>query len=166
VATSPNGKYFSVSGVAEVNAVLDRIKTTHLDMAKRELRDGSQRIAQEHLIPELKRGAAASGIPIAARMADTSRARKDRMVFVRVGAVNPKLSGFSSGRGKTNYKTTLALGSNYGPVNPDVNHYAVGRNTSGWWVQPTVSSRGTFERVKAAYQQLLGDILGKYGTRF
>jgi hypothetical protein len=151
----------TVKGVREVQAVLDQIATVHLDMAKRELRDGTQQIAQQALIPILKRGAAASGVPIAARMADTARARKDRMVLVRVGAVNPKLSGFRRGQGK--YKTTLALGSNYGPKG-DVNNYAVPRNPSGHWVQPTVNSDGTYAKIKDEYRALLARILGKYSS--
>jgi hypothetical protein len=157
-------KGVKVTGVREVNAVLDQIASVHLNTARKELRDGSQAIARDTLIPILKRGAAASGVPIAAAMADTARARKDRIVFVQVGAVNPKLSGFRSGRGRVNYKTTLALGSNYGPTDPDRNHYAVPRNQSGHWVQPTVNADGTYQRVKDEYRALLVDILSKYSS--
>ena len=156
-----NNTRVTVSGVREVQAVLDQIAKVNLNMAKRELRDGTQRIAQRDLIPELKRGAASSGVPIAARIADTSRARKDRLIIVKVGAVNPKLSGFKRGQGK--YKTTVALGSNYGPKG-DFKGYTVDRNPSGWWVQPTVNSNQTFARIKAAYVDLLTDILKKYSS--
>jgi len=102
---------------------------------------------------------------MAPKIADTARARKDRIVYVQVGAVNPKLSGFTSTskdhKGRT-FKTGLAIGSNYGPFFPLVNHYAVGRTRSGHWVQPTVNSAGTHRRVQDAYRRLLADILRKY----
>jgi len=150
-----------VEGIEAVQAVLGQIASVHLNMARRELREGSQRIAQEHLIPELKRGAAASGVPIAPAMADTARARKDRIVFVQVGAVNPRLSGYRRNAAKS-YRTMLAIGSNYGPIRNDVNHYAVGRTRSGHWVQPTVNSNGTHKRVQEAYRRLLADILRRF----
>ena len=64
-------------------------------------------------------------------------------------------------KGRT-FKTGLAIGSNYGPFFPLVNHYAVGRTRSGHWVQPTVNSAGTHRRVQDAYRRLLADILRKY----
>ena len=159
-------KAIRVEGIDAVQAVLRHIAKEDLNMARGALRDGSQQIAQRDLIPELKKGAAASGVPIAPAMADTARARADRIVVVKVGAVNPKgLSGYrprSRGTGK-NYRTNLALGSNYGPTDPDVNHYAVGRTRSGHWVQPTVNSNGTHKRVQDAYRRLLADILRRYG---
>ena len=103
---------------------------------------------------------------MAPRIADTARAKKDRIVFVQLGGVNPQLSGFTSKsrdhKGRT-FKTALALGSNYGPTNPNVNHYKVGRTRSGHWVQPTVNSNGTHRRVQDAYRKLLSDILRKFG---
>jgi len=159
-------KAIRVEGIDAVQAVLRHIAKEDLNMARGALRDGSQQIAQRDLIPELKKGAAASGVPIAPAMADTARARRDRIVFVQVGATNPRLSGFTSrsrdSRGRS-WKTALALGSNYGPTDPDVNHYAVGRTRSGHWVQPTVNSNGTHKRVQDAYRRLLADILRRYG---
>ena len=154
-----------VEGIEAVQAVLAHIAKDKLSMARGELRDGSQAIAQRELIPALKAGAAASGVPIAPAIADTARARKDRIIFVQLGGVNPKLSGYSSrSRGEQGhaFKTALALGSNYGPTDPSVNHYAVGRTRSGHWVQPTVNSNGTHKRVQDAYRRLLADILRKY----
>ena len=158
-----------VEGIEAVQAVLAHIAKDKLSMARGALRDGSQKIATEHLIPALKAGAAASGVPMAPKIAETARARKDRIVYVQVGAVNPKLSGFSSksrdAAGRT-FRTALALGSNYGPTDPEVNHYAVGRTRSGHWVQPTVNSAGTHRRVQDAYRRLLADILHRYGRGF
>jgi hypothetical protein len=146
--------------IALVNRILGEIEDDLKPTAKKELRKGSQKIAQDQIIPILHRHAAASGVPIAPAMADTARARSDRVVFVRVGGVNPKLSGFK--RGQSKYRTGLAWGSELGPADAKHNHYAVGRRDSGHWVQPAVRAPGTLSAVKDAYADLLNQIIAKY----
>lgn len=168
--------------------MLAKIAREDLNVARRELRQGTKKIANEVLIPALKMSARASGVPIAPKMADTMRTRTDRIINVRVGAVNPKLSGFKKGRGTQNmrrrgnaaassqgYRTTLAWGSERGPwpggyaVKKDgskgapVNHYAVGRSRSHW-VASGAQAPGTWQSLKRAYQNLLNQILRDYGA--
>jgi hypothetical protein len=99
-------------------------------------------------------------------------------VFVRVGAVNPKLSGFRSGVGAVkaaqlatrkgghskssqSYRTTLAWGSDKGPYpGASANHYAVGRSNSHW-VLPTLTGP-LFNEVKNKYQAYLNAMTLKY----
>lgn len=136
-------------------------------VANRELRDAAGEIARDLLIPQMKRTARSSPVPIARAMAETARAKRDRLIAVQVGGVNPPLSGFkrgvgakrargrstSSGRDSTSrtYRTTLAWGSEFGPkggrTKPSrgnnipsgaVNHYKVPRNERGYWVLPAV----------------------------
>lgn len=179
-----------IHGLEEVKRVLARIAREDLNVARRELRQGTKVIANEALIPALKMSARASGVPIAPAMADTMRTRTDRIINVRVGAVNPKLSGFRSGRGvltspmrrrgnaaasSQGYRTTLAWGSERGPwpdghaVKKDgskgapVNHYKVGRSRSHW-VASGANAPGTWQSVKRAYQDLLNRILRDYGA--
>jgi len=144
------------------NQISDDLKPT----ARKELRKGTQDIAKNVLIPVLQKAAEVSPVPIAPAMAATSRARADRVVFVKVGAVNPRLSGFRKGQSK--YRTGMAWGSELGPGNTEHgNHYAVPRNGSGYWVQPGVRSPGTLNQVKDAYIALLNQIVDTYaGGRF
>lgn len=134
-----------IHGLKEVQRLLARIAREDLNPAKRDLRQGTKVIANDVLIPALKMSARASGVPIAPAMADTMRTRTDRIINVRVGAVNPKLSGFKKGQGvdkavldaagkrvkgkrvknmrrrgnaaasSQGYRTTLAWGSERGP---------------------------------------------------
>lgn len=166
-----------VKGVAELDAFLrDQIAREDLNPAKRDLRQGTKRIAEAVLIPALKASAQGTGREMASRMADTARARTDRYVTVRIGAVNPKLSGFKKGVGiqkaerqgrkrhSQSYRTTLAWGSDKGPWpgNP-INNYGIQRSDRGTWVLPTVTETQTWNDVKDAYQKLLGQILADYG---
>lgn len=144
-----------MEGLAAVTQVLDAIGKRHLNEARGEIRAESKKIADRILIPALKKAAASSDVPIASRMADTSRARSDRIVFVKVGAVNPKLSGFR--RGQSKYRTGMAWGSERGGPT-----YAADRNR-GYWVLPTVEDRTTVQAAADQYTDLLHRVMRKYG---
>lgn len=184
---NPMHMQVDIHGLAEVRRLLARIAREDLNVANRELRQGTKRIANDVLIPALKMSARASGVPIAPKMADTLRTRTDRFIHVRVGAVNPKLSGFKKGQGtqkirrrgnaaasSQGYRTTLAWGSELGPwpggralkkngkPGKRVNYYGVQRSKSHW-VASGANAPGTWRSVKAAYQNLLNQILRDYG---
>ena len=147
-----------VSGVKEVQAFMrDQIAEQDLKPATGELRAGTKAIANDLLIPELKAAAAASGVPIAAAMAATARARADRVVVVKIGAANPKLSGFRRGK-DAKYRTGMAWGSEHGG-----GHYGADRNSAGYWVRPLVTGTELFGKVRDAYDDLIGRILASYG---
>lgn len=153
-----------IHGIAAVNAVLAKIAKEDLNPARKALRDGSKRIANDTVIPALKIAANASGVPIAPRMADTMRAASDRVVFVRVGGVNPRLSGFRR-RSKSSkpYRTTLAWGSELGPYpGAKVNHYDATRSRSHWAAKGA-GSPATWAKAKREYQDLLDRVLREYG---
>jgi hypothetical protein len=103
--------------------------------ANRQLREAAKEIAQDILIPQMKRTARSAPVPIARAMAETARAKSDRLIMVQVGGVNPPLSGFRRGigtkrrkggaAGRTSgrreatsrtFRTTLAWGSEFGPL--------------------------------------------------
>lgn len=135
--------------------------------ANREMRAAAKSIAQDLLVPQMKRTARSAPVPIARAMAETARAKSDRLIMVQVGGVNPPLSGFKRGVGvkrakgrsggagrdatSRTFRTTLAWGSEFGPkggrhrpsgpsgvpMRP-VNHYRVPRNERGYWVLPAV----------------------------
>lgn len=157
-------------GVERVQAVLSLIERDKLNVAKKELRAGAKEIAQEVLIPALMREAETSGVPIAPIMAATARAKSDRIVTVRIGSVNPKLSNWrSKGTGKPrgakskSRRTTLAYGSDRGPhPSSKANYYATSRDKSHY-VQPTVDANATWQEVVARYRALLNRLLSDYG---
>jgi hypothetical protein len=142
--------------IALVNRILAEIQDDLKPTARKELRKGTQQIARDLVIPILDRHAAASGVPIGPAMADTASAYADRIVFVKVGAKNPRLTNFRRGK-DTKYRTGMAWGSELGG-----SHYGVGRNSTGYWVQPAVRSPGTLSTVKDAYAALLNTIIAKY----
>lgn len=147
-----------VTGVKDVQAFMrDQIADQDLKPATGELRAGTKAIANDLLIPELKAAAAASGVPIAVAMANTARARADRVVVVKIGAANPKLSGFRRGK-DAKYRTGMAWGSELGGE-----HYGVARNGAGYWVRPLVTGTELFGKTRDAYDDLIGRILAKYG---
>lgn len=168
------GRSVTFNNIDKVQAVLNEISKDQLNVAKGELRQGTKAIANRIVIPALQVGAAGSGVPIAPKLAETARTRTDRVVTVRIGMTNPKLSGFNRKRknkgskprpiNSQSQRTTLAYGSDRGPhpSNPQ-NHYGVGRNARGYWVLPTIASNGTWQAVKAEYQALLYRLLMEYG---
>lgn len=158
--------------------------------ANRELRGAAKDIAKDILIPQMKRTARSSPVKIARAMSETARAKSDRIIAVQVGGVNPPLSGFRRGvgvkraKGRTGgagrdatsrtYRTTLAWGSEFGPLggrrqpsgnsgvpSRPVNHYKVARNyPRGYWVLPAVQD--VMVKAAARYREALDDVVAKY----
>jgi hypothetical protein len=183
--TGSRGVTVKTIGLQKLDAFLrDQIAAEDLNPAKKELRQGTKVIGNDVVIPALKAGAEASGVPQAPAMAATARVRSDRIVFVRIGGVNPKLSGFKRGigparraaGGKTSqsHRTSLAWGSDKGP-HPDArapkdgkahagapaNRYSVARRDGGYWVVQSISK--VVPEVREQYNALLGRILNSYG---
>ena len=160
--------------------------------ANSEMRKAAKKIAQDMLIPQMKRTARSAPVPIARAMAETARAKSDRVIAVQVGAVNPPLSGFKRGigakraKGRTGgrmrdassrtFRTTLAWGSEFGPLGGrrqptrgnniparEVNHYKVARNERGYWVLPAVEN--VMARAQDAWDDALNAIMDKYTRR-
>lgn len=160
----------------EVKRILSNIEDGMRKDANRELRDAAGEIAKS-LIPSIKAFAAMSPMPIAPKMADTARVKRDRLVSVQVGGVNPKLSGFKSyvgiqrsstrtmsrlagGRPGTsrNYRTTLAWASEMGPYpGSKWNRFRVPRRDSGYYVQPAI--KANLERAKREYSAALDKLI-------
>lgn len=154
-----------------VKRIINEVEDGLRQEANKEMRDAAQRIAKS-LIPDMKSMAAMSPVAIAPALADTARAKRDRLVMVQVGGVNPKLSGFkpykrASGRNinkgsredtSRNIRGTLAWGSELGPYpGSEINRYGVPRRESGYWVQPAIQSN--LDRAKAEYEEALDEII-------
>lgn len=146
----------SFQNVELVRDILDDIEDGLKYETNRELRQESKAIAQQVVIPQLKRAARSSRAPLARAFAETARAKADRVIVVQIGGVNPPLSGFKRGRGEKratskthtgrdatskNYRTSMAWGSEFGPFPwHDVNNYGVPRNEAGYWVHQGITN--------------------------
>jgi len=160
--------------------------------ANREIRAAAKAIGQDLLIPMMRRTARSSPTPQARAMAETARAKSDRLIMVQVGGVNPPLSGFRRGIGKKRaagrssssgrdassrtYRTTLAWGSEFGPKGGrhkpsgrsgipgrPVNHYKAARNERGYWVLPAVENVMT--RAQDRWDDAITRIINRYTGR-
>ena len=159
-----------------VKEILSDIEDGMRKDANKELRDAAGEIART-LIPSIKAFAAMSPMPIAKAMADTARVKRDRLVSVQIGGVNPKLSGFKRGVGivratprtqsmlkggrpgtSANYRTTLAWASELGPYPGSAwNRFRVGRRESGYYVQPAI--KANLRRAIKEYESALDKLI-------
>ena len=153
-----------VLGAKDLSLFLkDQIIDGALNVANRDLRQGTKEIANEILIPAIKSAAAVSGVPQAEKMAETAFTRSDRIVFVSIGRKNPKLSGYKRGTPQR-VRTSLAWGSDLGPYpGSKKNVYQVPRNENGYWARKTATDPAVFAKVTQAYSDLMFKILNKYG---
>lgn len=74
--------------------------------------------AASRLVPLVERAVRSSPAPQAGGVASTVRAKRDRMIVVRVGATKPALSGFrgrGGGKAKSSWSATVAYGVALGP---------------------------------------------------
>jgi hypothetical protein len=160
--------------------------------ANREIRAAAKAIGDDLLVPMMKRTARSSPTPQARAMAETARAKSDRLIMVQVGGVNPPLRGFKRGVGKKRaagrssssgrdassrtYRTTLAWGSEFGPKGgrhkPSgrsgiparaVNHYKAARNERGYWVLPAVENVMT--KAQDRWDEAITRIINRYTGR-
>lgn len=101
-----------------LQSCLDRFQTLEGELRRQangDLREVAVGVARE-MVPVVSRIVASGGAPQSGKVADTVRAKKDRKPLVRVGAVNPKLSGFGRSRaGNARHKGSVAFGVEYGP---------------------------------------------------
>lgn len=159
-----------------VKEILSDIEDGMRKDANKELRDAAGGIARS-LIPSIKAFAAMSPMPIAKAMAETTRVKRDRLVSVQIGGVNPKLSGFKRGVGimratprtqsmlkggrpgtSANYRTTLAWASELGPYPGSAwNRFRVGRRESGYYVQPAI--KANLRRAIKEYESALDKLI-------
>jgi hypothetical protein len=188
---STGGVFVTFENLDRVNAILAEVEDSLKKTASGEMRAGAKDIANQIVIPQLKRAARSSPIRMSRALAETARAKSDRVVMVQIGGVNPPLEGFrrgvgegraqgkktSTGRVSTSrtWRTTLAWGSELGPWpggrapradgsrGAPVNHYRAARNESGYWVQP--GTQNAIPAAHKAYAVLIESIITKY-SRF
>ena len=99
--------------------------------ANKELRQAARSCATI-LAGQLARAAAASGVPVAPRVASSIRVKSDRLPVVQIGGAK------KVGTGKRAAAAALVWGSEQGPKS-DPNRFAVAPNPAGYWIAPTVA---------------------------
>lgn len=114
-------------------------------------------IARTTVRPLLQRGPA----PQSAAMADTLRAKVDRMPVIIIGARNPRLSGWRRGAANRRYRASVAWGVERGPAGPR-NYYRIPRSTGGHVIGPNM---GLIEqRTVPRYRRLVALALESAGV--
>lgn len=120
----------------EIGKLLDKVQ--ELEKPRRTLENAVMRglsyNAAVRLVPLVERAVNSSPAPQARGVASTVRAKRDRMIVVRVGAVKPALSGFrgrGGGRAKSSWSTTVAYGVALGPQSHSVSVSSFQRRPRG-----------------------------------
>ncbi len=138
--------------------------------ASKEMRRESKAIAQQLVIPAIH---AAASTKFERAMAQTARAKSDRIVVVKLGSVNPKISGFKRGS-DPKLKSALAFGAEYGPrigytrgKNGTYTHnpYGRGRNPQGYFLGPGVlRNTSLLMKVRAEWNKALARVIFRQGS--
>jgi hypothetical protein len=101
----------------------------------------AQDVARTTVKPLLERGPA----PQSEKLATTIRHKVDRIPTIKIGAVNPPLSGFRAGAaGNARWRTSLAWGVEKGPGPGQPNRYGIPRANQGHVIGPNL------DRIQAA----------------
>jgi hypothetical protein len=131
-----------------------------------DIRGQSQQVAAK-MLPDIRAALAGSPAPQAAGVAGTARAKRDRIPVVRIGATNPKLSGFKKRR-PTNKRSkgSVAWGVERGPAGGrrrgGGNFYGVPRNQGGYAIGPRLPQ--ITAGVIKDYQAVVADVLRRSGV--
>lgn len=143
-----SGAEFTVAmdGLTESLAVLTRagaklhdLETGAVYASNSTLRAAAKQLAERVAADTVGPLVAAGPARQSPKMADTIRAKVDRMPVIRIGAVNPALSGFRRGRGaNARYRTSLAWGIERGPGPGQPNRYGIPRRAGGHVIGPNL----------------------------
>ena len=133
-----------VDGLVEtISAVQSLSRDFERPAANAELRRAAGRCASVLANVELPAAAAASGVPVAPKVARSIRVRSDRLPVVQITAPG------------------ILWGSEHGPKSSP-NRFAVPARSSGYWIAPAVDRFGAGEAV-VAYRRAVYEILHARG---
>jgi hypothetical protein len=131
------------------------------------IRNEALRIA-ETMVPDVSAAVRASPAPQAAKVSATVRAKRDRIPVVKIGATQPKLSGFRGRKpNKARHKGSVAWGVERGPggghrSGRGANFYKVPRNTGGYGIGPRMGRIGG--SVIVEYRAAIANVLRAVGV--
>lgn len=142
----------------EIDGLMDTLKAfqgLERDLrseANKELRAAARTCATV-LAGHLVRAAAASGVPVARRVAKSIRVRSDRVPVVYIGGAK------KVGTGKRGAAGALVWGSEQGPKS-DINHWGVPAGP-GYWIKPAVEAFQRDESV-TIYKRAVYELMRKH----
>jgi hypothetical protein len=134
-----------LEGMIETISAVRGLEADLRSGANKELR-ASARTCATVLAAQLATAAAASGVPVAPKVAASLRVKSDRLPVVSIGG------------GKVG---PLLWGSEQGPKS-DPNRFAVPPNLGGYWIAPTVE-RFASDQAVALYRRGVYEVLHDYG---
>ena len=134
-----------------------------------DIRGRAQEVAAK-MLPDIKQALGASPAPQAGKVAATARAKRDRIPVVRIGAVNPKLQGFSKRKAYNRRgKGSVAWGVERGPAGghkggpgAGSDFYGMARKPSGYAIGPRLPQ--ITAGVVRDYQEVVADVLRRSGV--
>jgi len=151
VARTTGGLSVEVDGLMQTLKAVQGVQADLRPGINNELRDRADTVAQGLLV-DLVSAAGSSGVPVAPRVAQSIRVKRDRIPVVSIGG------GMRVGRaGGT--AGALVWGSEQGPKG-DVNHFAV-PPSSGYWIAPAVERYGP--RARDDFASAVVDVFRKHG---
>ena len=117
----------------DIRAFLERLDGLEEDVKRLEnarLRGYATAIA-ERLVPTVAAAVRSSPAPQAAKVAATTKAKRDRMVVVQVGAKNPRLSGWKRNAQNRRWRGSVAWGVEMGNYPGTRDEYGIARTGQG-----------------------------------
>ena len=123
--------HVETEGLEETKAAVDKLRAGLRGVAAGELRAASVEASNE-LAGALRVAAGGSGVPVASRVAGSIRAKAGGWPGVSIGGTIP-VGRYGAIAAK------LLWGSEHGPAG-EPNHFAVGSNSAGYWIAPTVKA--------------------------
>jgi hypothetical protein len=144
-----------VDGLTETLKAFQGLEKDLRRTANGELRQAAGECAGQLAI-QLRGAASSSGVPVAPRVARSIRVKSDRLPVVTVG-------GYAKVGRTGAIAAKLLWGSERGPAGGgEVNHFAVPRNPSGYWLAPTID-RFRNTGALTVYKRSVYQIMRKWG---
>lgn len=151
-ARTTGGLSIELAGIQETLKAVRDVEAELRPGVNNELRDAATEAAGG-LVGELHSSAAASGVPVAARVAASAKVKRDRVPVVVIGgSMRVGRRGAPAG--------ALVWGSEQGPKG-DVNHWGVPAGP-GYWIAPAVE-RFASGKALPAFRAAVDSILRKHG---
>lgn len=128
--------------------------------ASADLRRASVDIAERRIVPAVRAAGRSARTPQADKVAQTAKAKNDRLVNVTVGQATPRLSGFKRKRRNSRWASQVAFGAEYGslPAGPDL--FDAPRTGRGYFVGPAVEREAP--RARDDYIAALNRLIERY----
>ena len=145
------GLALEIDGLQETLKAFQGLEMDLRRQANSELRTAAKECATR-LSAKLAMAAAASGVPVAPRVARSIRVKSDRLPVVSIGG------GTKVGRNGAP-ASALVWGSEQGPKG-DVNHFGV-PPSAGYWIAPAVQRFADSDAIPP-YQRAVVEIMRKY----